>query len=434
MAEIRDAPSPAPAAAEPASTPEPSNAESPQKVSVYDFQGFERFKETLLRDKAQIELGSTRYRGNLCIDKLRFDLCSNVIAQFESRYPRMGILANFSVLFNCHAYPEKLTACVGEPISLGYGEQACLSVLDWYSRSAHIGEGREEEFILDACGEWPMVRGWFARRRNQKTVENYERRIDFDPETGDLLEKKYYKSVTEETDRPLESILTEFISYCEDRGENGRPLYPLFLMLARIFRAFCAASADPERGGSAMKRIKTLGRNALKDEKLEQTMQIMLCGPDPVKQPEEYKDLMWLAANYFFTSDRKIGHVTVSDEKVLAIKEELDEMMELWGEAAELQEERVVAETPQRFVQCGNGRESQAANIWTGDAAIVREKRSGNAPKKPVYEMNRDELAHAVKTLAVDAGFESGRGRMVIRARVITDASELGSGMGQQRY
>ena len=48
--------------------------------------------------------------------------------------------------------------------------------------------------------------------------------------------------------------------------------------------------------------------------------------------------------------------------------------------------------------------------------------------------MNRDELAHAVKTLAVDAGFESGRGRRVIRARVITDASELGSGMGQQRY
>ena len=49
-----------------------------------------------------------------------------------------------------------------------------------------------------------------------------------------------------------------------------------------------------------MKRIKTLGRNALKDEKLEQTIQIMLCGPDPVKQPKEYKELNYVAGGKLF--------------------------------------------------------------------------------------------------------------------------------------
>ena len=189
---------------------------------MYEFQCFDAFNDQLLRNN--IELGNTRHRGNLCEDNIRRKVCENLAAQIDSRYPKIDVLAHFSVLFNCHNYPSTLEELVGPASVQGHGEDSCLYVLEWYARSAHVDVACEEQWVLTGCSEWPIVRGWFHRRSRKKVSNTYKKRHDYDS-NGVILPKRLYESVTEEINRPVADILTEFIAYCEDRHEEGEPLY-----------------------------------------------------------------------------------------------------------------------------------------------------------------------------------------------------------------
>ena len=107
-----------------------------------------------------------------------------------------------------------------------------------------------------------------------------------------------------------------------------------------------------------------------------------------------------------------------------------------WGKAGAATEAQVAAEE-ERFQCADTG--SMAGNIWTGAAATVREARPSRPEKEtPVHEMNRNDLKNAVLGTKSKTGFDV-EGTVVDgprqrRARIITDASALGEGMGSARH
>ena len=67
--------------------------------------------------------------------------------------------------------------------------------------------------------------------------------------------------------------------------ESYRRSYPLLLQVAEICFSMPVSNAGPERGASALKRLKTRPRNSLKKEMLESLLHISVNGP-PVKESE----------------------------------------------------------------------------------------------------------------------------------------------------
>ena len=133
--------------------------------------------------------------------------------------------------------------------------------------------------------------------------------------------------------------------------------------------------------------------------------------------------------------NRAIGLNCEIDPDVLAmLRDELDKLSEKWGDGSKANATQV-AEEEERF-DCVGG-SSMAANIWTGAAATVRQARPSKPEREtPVHEMNRNDLKNAILETGSKTGFsvEVVDGPRQRRARVIMDASDMGSGMGQGRH
>ena len=67
--------------------------------------------------------------------------------------------------------------------------------------------------------------------------------------------------------------------------ESYRRSYPLLLQVAEISLSMPVSNAGPERGASALKRLKTHPRNSLKKEMLQSLLHLSTNGP-PVKESE----------------------------------------------------------------------------------------------------------------------------------------------------
>ena len=96
-------------------------------------------------------------------------------------------------------------------------------------------------------------------------------------------EKKYTDSDglgSAKTETPLEWVLKKLI---RNRSEMGY-FYPTLVRLAEVVLSFPVTNAWPERGVSAMKRIKTRLRNRLKNDMLNTLMQWKINGPPLIWQ------------------------------------------------------------------------------------------------------------------------------------------------------
>ena len=118
----------------------------------------------------------------------------------------------------------------------------------------------------------------------------------------------------------------------------------------------------------------------------------------------------------------------------LALVAEFNALSKQWagGEGVDVTESDVVAEDT-RHSQADLSSVSQRRN--TGESDPTPRVRGAKKDKaKAPLSMSVDEVREAILKLAPSAGFTIQMGSMrERRARVITDASEFGSGMGQGR-
>ena len=90
-----------------------------------------------------------------------------------------------------------------------------------------------------------------------------------------------YQAIPSPSTTSTEWALQRFLRH----KESHRRSYPLLLQVAEICLSMPVLNAWPERGASALKRLKTRLRNSLKKEMLESLLHISINGP-PVKESE----------------------------------------------------------------------------------------------------------------------------------------------------
>ena len=190
----------------------------------------------------------------------------------------------------------------------------------------------------------------------------------------------------------------------------------------------CLASADPERGVSTLKEIKSVKRNQLGHDTLQQLMMIVLNGPKP-GTPEHLK-LLNLAVDIWFLRGpgrkvkRPAGIDTPENRAILA---EHEDLFPLFGSAAS---------SLDRHSEVHRHDENDTSvrdRIATGRPAEVT---AAERPTRPLYMKTRQEVEAAVLETGPAAGFAvptapPSRSR---NPRIIADLGFPGvTGMGQQR-
>lgn len=90
----------------------------------------------------------------------------------------------------------------------------------------------------------------------------------------DILE--YQQSSATSTSEPLTST-----SWCLQRVIQLESFYPQLSKIADILLSMPVSNAWPERGASALKRVKTRLRSSIKNDMLQALMQVSINGPSP---------------------------------------------------------------------------------------------------------------------------------------------------------
>lgn len=116
--------------------------------------------------------------------------------------------------------------------------------------------------------------------------ENSSKRLKLEAEWNNFKYElsdwsKDYQAIPSPSATSTEWALQRFLRHKESYSRS----YPLLLQVAEICLSMPVSNAWPERGASALKRLKTRLRNSLKKEMLESLLHIAINGP-PVKESE----------------------------------------------------------------------------------------------------------------------------------------------------
>ena len=117
--------------------------------------------------------------------------------------------------------------------------------------------------------------------------ENSSKRLKLEAEWNNFMYElsdwsKDHQAIPSPSTTSTEWTLQRFLRH----RESYRRSYPLLLQVAEISLSMPVSNAGPERGASALKRLKTRPRNSLKKEMLESLLHISINGP-PVKKKSE---------------------------------------------------------------------------------------------------------------------------------------------------
>lgn len=171
------------------------------------------------------------------------------------------------------------------------------------------------------------------------------------------------------TQTPIDWMLTKVLSErhtCEN-------FFPVITKLADVIHSAPITNAWPERGASALKRIKTKSRNRLSQKMLNAHLQVSINGPEPgtreaLEVINKAKE-MWVAAKPRRKLPKKVVSVLVRDQGVQAnLIEDLNNEPEQRGEQAE---EAIVEE----HMQCeeeapGNVEEADLQQLFEAESAF----------------------------------------------------------------
>ena len=133
------------------------------------------------------------------------------------------------------------------------------------------------------------------------------------------------------TQTPIDWMLTK-VRLERHTYEN---FFPVITKLADVIHSAHITNAWPERGASALKRIKTKSRNRLSQKMLNAHLQVSINGPEPgtreaLEVINKAKE-MWVAAKPRRKLPKKVVSVLVRDQGVQAsLIEDVDSVPERW--------------------------------------------------------------------------------------------------------
>lgn len=213
-----------------------------ENITVKEFR-----KETTTGKLACLEFGEDKIKA---AEAKMHDLCSqyvtaltdNIDQRFQHSLP---VVSSFRIF-------DPLSVPIANPEFVGYGQN------DIQTLANHFFSGDENS----------------SKRLKLEAEWN-----NFKYELSDW--SKDHPAIPSPSTTSTEWALQRFLRH----KESYRRSYPLLLQVAEICLSMPVSNAWPERGASALKRLKTRLRNSLKEEMLESLLHISINGP-PVKESE----------------------------------------------------------------------------------------------------------------------------------------------------
>ena len=256
-------------------------------------------------------------------------------------------------------------------------------MIDFYKH----GWDDPERFSRRVKERWFLFRELLHYMRGEQVEEVVRVPVARDPSQESPFLDPAFQSVKKQVDLPINTVIFRILS-----NPTIKAIFPEYQWLAEIYRAIAIASADPERGGSRMKDIKTDLRSTLGQDKLNQLMYISLNGPE-----RRDFELFDKAVIYFFTKSTRRFHMpgarTAENLSHAALlKDRCD-----WVRRGTLLEASVQNEI-KRHAAASSA--SVSDRMLTGNASTVRRRN-----RHAAAELDLGRRAEELRKIAIEEGY-----------------------------